>query len=216
MQAGRTPKLYIVCLYNRQRNLVLDLLRDRRGWARLKPWDVAVLSADACQGSEADLVLVSTVRNVAAASTSGAALSKCVGQGLGLLFLCSSDTRRLVPTAHRAPHGASQLLDAACPLTSAPKSQVLQRCPPHQCGAVACAPPQHPGRQFSHDAAGSAARAVLGQHPAPLPRGVSGHLPADVSAAADLCFPGMFETIPPAQSLLETPLSGDCGLLCSS
>lgn len=81
--AGHTPMLFIVCLYNRQRGLMLDLLNERRGWARLKPWDVAVLSADACQGSEADAVLVSTVRNVTASNSSGAALSRCEGQGLG-------------------------------------------------------------------------------------------------------------------------------------
>lgn len=71
--------MFILTLCNRQRGLILDLLEQARTASRLKSLgcDVAVLSADACQGSEADIVVLSTVRNTTASGTSGAPLSRC-------------------------------------------------------------------------------------------------------------------------------------------
>ncbi|PRW58176.1 DNA helicase [Chlorella sorokiniana] len=74
VQAGHAPTLFIVCLYNRQRGLVLDLLNERRGWARLKPQALGL-------------------RNVAASKSSGAALSKFF-----------NDARRINVALSRARH----------------------------------------------------------------------------------------------------------------
>lgn len=87
--------LFIVTLYNRQRSLILDLLAQQGGGARLRRAyrQIAVLSADACQGSEADVVVISTVRNVSARGTTAAQLSQ--------FFL---DARRTNVALSRARH----------------------------------------------------------------------------------------------------------------
>ncbi|KAL4451648.1 hypothetical protein ABPG75_007310 [Micractinium tetrahymenae] len=114
---GGKRSLFIVTLYNKQRGLILDLLKQGGAEARLAAagWEVAALSADACQGSKADLVVLSTVRNVVAAKSSGAPLSRFF-----------NDARRINVALSRARH-LSIIVGSAATLRQAAARQPFWR-----------------------------------------------------------------------------------------
>ncbi|PSC73604.1 putative ATP-dependent helicase -like [Micractinium conductrix] len=71
------PTIYIITLYNRQRDLLKLLLeRSREGRRLAAACSCSVLSVDACQGDEVDAVIVSTVRNVFNSNCKSLNLSK--------------------------------------------------------------------------------------------------------------------------------------------